>query len=139
MIRLPKSIGQSVSIVGAVIVGQAAVEAKLVSPAVVVIIAITEIASFAMTNQDFSNALRLWRFIFVFVSSVIGLFGLSLAGILLLNHLTDMEVYGIPYLSPYVGQDGQQLQDSLFRFPFPLQTNRPIDLKTKNKKRVGER
>ena len=60
-IRLPKTIGQAVSIVGAVIVGQAAVEAKLVSPAVVVIIAITAIASFAMPNQYFSNALRLWR------------------------------------------------------------------------------
>ncbi len=138
-IRLPKTIGQAVSIVGAVVVGQAAVDAKLVSPAVVVIIAITAISSFSMPNQDFSNALRLWRFAFVLLSSVIGLFGLTLGGIVLLNHFASMEVYGIPYLSPYVGQDGRQIEDSLFRFPFSSQIKRPISLKTKNKKRFGER
>lgn len=136
-IRLPKTIGQAVSIVGAVVVGQAAVDAKLVSPAVVVIIAITAISSFTMPNQDFSNALRLWRFVFVLVSSVIGLFGLTLGGLVLLNHFASMETFGIPYLSPFVGQDGQQLQDSLFRLPFSLQKKRPMSLKTKNRKRMG--
>lgn len=63
-LRIPRSIGQAISIVGTIIIGQSAVEAKLVSPAVVVIIAITSTASFVMPNQDFSNALRLWRFCF---------------------------------------------------------------------------
>jgi len=136
-IRLPKTIGQAVSIVGAVVVGQAAVDAKLVSPAVVVIIAITAISSFTMPNQDFSNALRLWRFIFVLASSIIGLFGLTLGGLILLNHFASMETYGIPYLSPFVGQEGQQLQDSLFRFRFSSMIKRPISLKTKNRRRFG--
>lgn len=135
-IRLPKTIGQVVSIVGAVVVGQAAVDARLVSPAVVVIVAITAISSFTMPNQDFSNALRLWRFIFVLISSVIGLFGLSLGGIVLMNHFASMETFGVPYLSPYVGQDGHQLQDSLFRLPFVSHRRRPFYLKTKNKKRI---
>jgi spore germination protein KA len=136
-IRLPKAIGQAVSIVGAVVVGQAAVDAKLVSPAVIVIIAITAISSFTMPNQDLSNALRLWRFVFVLISSVIGLFGLSLAAIVLLNHLAAIETFGVPYLTPYVGQEGRQLQDSLFRFPFSSHKTRPLYLKTKNKKRIG--
>lgn len=134
-LRLPKTIGQAVSIVGAVVVGQAAVEARLVSPAVVVIIAITAISSFAMPNQDFSNALRVWRFIFVITSSAIGLFGLSLGWIILLHHLSKMEVYGVPYMSPFVGEENKEMQDSIFRFPFSVQYKRPIELKAMNKRR----
>lgn len=136
-LRLPKAIGQAVSIVGAVVVGQAAVEARLVSPSVVVVIAITAISSFAMANQDFSNALRLWRLAFVILSSGLGLYGLSLGGIILLNHLSKMEVYGIPYMSPFVGEENKEMQDSLFRFPFSAQYKRPTGLKTTNKKRQG--
>ncbi len=134
-LRLPKAIGQAVSIVGALVVGQSAVEARLVSPAIVVVIAITAISSFAMVNQDFSNALRIWRFIFVLLSSAIGLFGLSLGGIILLNHLSKMEVYGVPYLSPFVGEDNKNMSDSLFRLPFFTQHKRPLGLKTKNKRK----
>lgn len=136
-LRLPKTIGQAVSIVGAVVVGQAAVDARLVSPAVVVIVSLTAISSFTMPNQDFSNALRLWRFAFVLVSSVIGLFGLSLGGILLLNHLSHMEIYGVPYMSPFVGEENKAMQDSIFRFPFSALYMRPVSLKTLNKKRQG--
>ena len=137
-LRLPKNIGQAVSIVGAVVVGQAAVDAKLVSPGVVVVISITAISSFTMPNQDFSNALRLWRFIFVIMSCIIGLFGLSLGGIILLHHLANLEVYGIPYLSPFVGEENKNMTDSIFRLPFPAQYNRPMSLKTRNKKRRGQ-
>ncbi len=137
-LRLPKTIGQAVSIVGAVVVGQAAVEARLVSPAVVVVIAATAVSSFAMPNQDFSNALRLWRFIFVIMSSFIGLFGLTISGIILLNHLSEMETYGIAYMSPFVGEDNKGMQDSLFRLPFSVNYKRPISLKTVNKKRQGQ-
>ena len=136
-LRLPKTIGLAVSVVGAVVVGQAAVDARLVSPAVVVIISITAISSFAMPNQDISNALRLWRFIFAVFSSIIGLYGLSIGAILLLHHLSSMEVFGVPYLSPFVGEEGKNLQDSIFRLPFFTQYKRPISLRTTNKKRRG--
>jgi len=136
-LRLPKSIGQAVSIVGAVVVGQAAIDARLVSPSVVVIIAITAIASYTMPNQDLSNAVRIWRFVFVVFSSIIGLFGLSLAGIILLHHLAKMEVYGLPYLSPFVGEENKDMQDSIFRLPFSSLYKRPISLKTSNKKRMN--
>lgn len=136
-LRLPKNIGQAVSVVGAVVVGQAAVEARLVSPAVVVIIAVTAISSFTMPNQDFSNALRLWRFIFAILSSIIGLYGLTIGAIILLNHLSSIEVFGVPYLSPFVGGEGKNLQDAIFRFPFSSMRKRPMNLRTTNKKRRG--
>ena len=135
--RMPKAIGQAVSIVGALIVGEAAVNAQFVSPAAVVIIAITAISSFVLPNQDFSNAIRLWRFIIVILSSLLGLYGLSLGSILLLYGLANMEVFGVPYLSPLVGNDYKQMQDTFARFPVWTFKNRPLSLRTKNKRRQG--
>ncbi|KUO77691.1 MAG: hypothetical protein APF77_13190 [Clostridia bacterium BRH_c25] len=135
-LRLPKAIGQTVSIVGALVVGQAAVEAKLVSPATVIIVAITAIAGFTMPNQDFSNALRIWRFLFVILSSIIGIFGLTFGLIFLLYHWCKMESYGVPYLDPFVANEDEQLKDTLFRFPNNIMKNRPSSLNTNNKKRM---
>lgn len=134
-LRLPKNIGQAVSVVGAVVVGRAAADARLVSPAVVVIIAVTAISAFTMPNQDFSNALRIWRFIFAVFSSIIGLYGLSIGAILLLIHLARMEVFGVPYLSPFAGGEGKNMEDAVFRFPFASHNKRPLNLRTTNKKR----
>ena len=134
-LRLPKIISQAVTIVGALVVGQAAVEAKLVSPAVVVIISMTAVASFTMPDQDFSNALRIWRFVIVILSSVAGLYGLSIGSLLLLIHWSKMESFGVPYLAPFVSVDDKQLQDTLYRLPFSSMYKRPIYLKTTNKKR----
>lgn len=135
-LRLPKTIGQTVSIVGALVVGQAAVEAKLVSPATVIIIAITAISGFTLPNQDFSNAIRIWRFILVIFSSFIGMFGLTFGLVFLLHHWCRMETYGVPYLDPFVANEDEQLQDTLFRFPQSLMKKRPSSLDTMNKKRM---
>ena len=138
-LRLPKNIGQAVSIVGAVVVGQAAVDARFVSPSVVVVISITAIASFTMPNQDFSNALRLWRAVFVLMSSAIGLFGLSIGGIMLLNHLSSIEIYGVPYLSPFAGRESEKIQNTIFRLPFWTQYKHYNNLKIKVNKRKCEK
>lgn len=138
-IRLPRTIGQSLSIVGAVVVGQSAVEAKLVSPAVVVMIAITAISTFVMPNQDFSNALRFWRLIIVILSSIAGLFGMSFGGLLLLYHLGTIDNYGVSYLSPFAPSDIMQFQDVFIRAPISFMKKRPITLKTTNKTRQGKR
>jgi spore germination protein KA len=82
--------------------------------------------------------LRLWRFIFVVLSSIIGLFGLTLGGIILLNHLAEIETYGVPYLSPFAGEENKMMKDAIFRLPFSLQYKRPISLRTTNKKRSGQ-
>lgn len=134
-IRLPKAIGQAVSIVGAIVVGQAAVEANLVSPAVVVMVALTAISSFAMPNQDLSNAVRLWRFIFVILSSIIGLFGMMMGFLILIFVLCKIEVLGVPYLAPFVASEYTDVDDTIFRFRVTSQKDRPFNLKTKDVER----
>lgn len=134
-LRLPRNIGQAVSIVGALVIGQAAVQAKLVSPAVVIIVAITGIAGFTMPSQDLSNALRFSRFVFSILASIMGLFGFTIGIILLLLHLCSMETYGVPYLSPFVANENWKIKDTIFRFPLFTLKKRPTDLKTTNQKR----
>lgn len=134
-LRLPKTIGQAVSIVGALVVGEAAVNAKLISPAVVVVIAITAISSFTMPNQDFSNALRLWRFVMAITGSMIGIFGISIGAVFLIYHLASIETFGVPYLSPYVASEGKDLGDSIIRIPLKFLKKRPLSLRTPNERR----
>ncbi|KAB3530770.1 spore germination protein [Alkaliphilus pronyensis] len=136
-IRLPRSIGQTVSIVGALIVGEAAVNAKLISPVVVIVIAATAISGFAMPDQDLSNALRIWRLILTVFASIIGLFGVSIGVLLLLFHLAKLESFGVPYLSPFVAQEGKQMEDSIVRLPLKYFQKRSISLQATNKKRQG--
>ncbi len=116
--RLPKTIGQTISIVGGLIIGEAAVSANFVSPAVVVIIAITGIAGFLMPNQDFSNALRLSRFALVILSGIAGLYGTTIGLILLFYYLSTLEPLGIPYFTPFASNEGKNLSiDTVARYP----------------------
>ncbi len=135
-LRLPKAIGQAVSIIGALVVGQAAVQAKLISPVVVIIVAATGICGFVMPNQDMSNAFRLFRLLFVISASISGLYGLSLTFVVLVYHLSTIETFGIPYLSPFVANEGRELmKDTLIRIPLFLMKKRPSSLKTTDKNR----
>lgn len=134
-LRLPKNIGQAVSIVGGLVVGEAAVNAKFISPAVVVVIAIAAIAGFTMPSQSFANSLRIWRFAMVILSSILGLVGMTFGAILLLFKLADMETFDVPYLAPFVGNDGNDLRDSIIRPPLYMVKNRPFMLRTLNKRR----
>jgi len=135
-IRLPQTIGQAISIVGAVIVGQAAVSAKLISPAVIVVVALTGIAGFTMPNQDFSNGVRIWRFILVLLSAICGMFGVAVGLLVMVYSMAKMETFGVPYLSPFVASDGREIYKNTFiRIPLFMQKKRPFELKTTNKKR----
>ena len=127
--RLPKSIGQAVSIVGALVVGQAAISAKILSPGVVIIIAAAGIAGFVIPSQDFANTLRVCRFILVFCSITSGLFGVSIGLIVMLYHLCTIEVFGVPYLSPFTSNDGKDmLNDTLIRKPWRKMKVRPENI-----------
>jgi spore germination protein KA len=138
-LRLPKTIGQAVSIVGALVVGQSAVEAKLISPATVVIIAITAITGFTMPSSDFSNASRVWRLVITILACLTGMYGLTMGLILLLHHWCSIETYGVPYLSPFVGSKISNHQDSLIRFPASAMKQRPQSTKPINKTRIKQR
>ena len=135
-LRLPRAIGQAVTVIGALVVGQAAVQAKLISPTVVIIIAVTGISGFTMPNQDHSNALRIMRLVFVIAASIAGLYGLSLAFIVMIYHLNTIETFGVPYFTPFAANEGQDIiNDTLIRMPLYRIKKRPSILKTANVKR----
>ena len=100
-IHLPKSIGQSVSIIGGIVVGTAAVEAGLISPAALIVVSLAGICGFALPNRDFAEAVRLCRFALAFLAAKAGLFGLTVGSIGLLIHLSRVESLGEPYLAPF--------------------------------------
>jgi len=132
-VRLPQTIGQAVSIVGTLVVGQAAVEANLISPAIVVVTALTGTTGFTIPNQDFTNAIRIWRVVMIISASILGLVGLSFATIYLIYHLCKLETYEIPYLSPFVSCDKYNFKDTVFRIPYMFNKKRPAYLEPLNK------
>lgn len=111
-IHLPQSIGQAVSIIGGIVVGTAAVEAKLVSPAALIVVSLAGICGFALPNRDFTEAVRLWRLGMTVLSSVAGLFGLTVGLIALIIHLAGLTSMGVAYLAPFSRIRGVQLYRS---------------------------
>jgi len=128
-VRIPGSIGSTIGIVGGIIIGQAAVEANLVSPIVVIIVAFTALCSFAVPNEEFATAFRLLKFVLIALSAWLGYFGV-LAGLLgILIHLSHLNSFGNPYLAPFVGADLNHYQDErdiLWRAPLRYLRKRPI-------------
>lgn len=100
-IALPQSIGQSLSIIGGLVVGTAAVEAKLISPTALIVVAAAGICGFALPARGLAEALRLWRFLLAVLASVGGLFGLTMGGLCLLVHLAGLDSMGESYLAPF--------------------------------------
>ena len=134
-LRLPGPIGATVSILGGLVVGNAAVEAHIVSPAVLIAVAIAGIAGYTQPSQDFGNALRLWRFLLAILASVGGLFGLSLGCAGLIYHLAGLESFGVPYLAPFTTGAGRSRgHPSLFRLPLPAMKWRDGAVNTKNRR-----
>lgn len=138
-LRLPKSTGQAVSIVGALVIGDAAISAKILSPGVVIIIAAAGITGFVIPSQDMSNTVRILRFILVITSIIGGLFGVSIGLILILYHLCTLEAFGVPYLSPFAANEGKQMiEDTILRFPWFKLKNRPQNISPIDSKRQGD-
>ena len=102
-IHLPQSIGQSVSIIGGIVVGTAAVEASLISPAALIAVSLAGICGFALPSRDFAQAARLFRFGFAILGAFAGLFGVTAGFIALLIHLAGLTSLDVPYLMPFSG------------------------------------
>lgn len=132
-LRLPPSIGQTVSILGGLVVGSAAVEARLISPAVLVVVAVAGIAGYTMPSQDLAGALRLWRFGMAVLGGLAGLFGVAVGTALLAGHLAGLESFGVAYLTPFAGPWAGR--EKLLRQPLPGDKLRPAHLRTTNRRK----
>ncbi|KRQ87776.1 Spore germination protein B1 [Caloramator mitchellensis] len=124
-IRLPRPIGSTIGIVGGLVIGQAAVSAGIVSPIMVIVVAITAIASFSITNYELATALRLLRFIFMIGASIYGLYGISLCYIGTLIYLVNLKSFGTPYLAPLAPLYLEDMVDSALKFPIKYIKKRP--------------
>jgi len=115
--RLPKQIGSAVSIVGALVIGQAAISAGIVSAPMVMVVAITGIASFMAPRYTIGIPIRLLRFPIMFLAGMMGLLGVILGMIIILNHLLNLRSFGVPYMSPLAPLKNSGLKDVLWRAP----------------------
>ncbi|MFC3745738.1 spore germination protein [Paenibacillus sp. GCM10012306] len=124
-LRMPKATGQAVSVVGTLVIGQAAVEAGIVSAAMVIVVAITAISTFTVPAYSMSIPIRILRFLFMIVAASFGLLGIFMAIFVLLLHLCALRSFGEPYLSPISPYRKIEMQDSLLRMPRWLMFRRP--------------
>lgn len=116
-IRVPNPAGSALSIVGALILGDAAVSAGIVSPIMIIIIAITAISSLPFSEFEFTNAIRLYRLIFMFGAAFMGLIGIVVVGIFFIIKLASTKSFGKPYLIPFSPTYIEGLKNSIVKFP----------------------
>ena len=100
-VHLPQSIGQSVSIIGGIVVGSAAVEAGLIAPMALITVSITGVCGFVLPNRDLAAAIRLCRFVIALLASFLGILGIVIGVAALVLHLVRLKSFGVPYLVPY--------------------------------------
>ncbi|SHK48787.1 spore germination protein [Tepidibacter formicigenes] len=140
-VRLPRAIGATIGIVGGLVIGQAAVQAGIVSPLMVIIVAVTAISSFATPSYNMAIGFRMLRFIFMFAASILGLYGIILAFLVILINLSNLRSFGIPYLSPLssIGENYKDLKDTLVRMPMSSMKFRPKIYTNKDSNRLDDK
>lgn len=135
-VRLPRPVGSAVSIVGALVVGQAAVEAGIISQAMVIVVAFTGIASFTIPAFNLAMVTRLLRFPMMIVAASLGIYGISIALVALGIHMCSLRTFGVPYMSPVAPAHPRSWISELFVLPFSLRKSRPNYLQKKDLKRM---
>jgi spore germination protein len=128
-IRLPRPVGQTIGIVGGLVIGDAAVRAGIVSPIMVIVVALTAIASFAIPSYSVSISIRILRFSMMIAASILGLYGMILFYILINTHLVGLRSFGCYYTAPIAPYQFANWLDLLFRAPISVLRKRSIELK----------
>lgn len=140
-VRLPGPIGATIGIVGGLVIGQAAVTAGIVGPIMVVVVALTAIASFAIPSYNMAIALRLYRFVIIFAAAFLGLYGIMLVTLYLIIHLCGLKSFGFPYLTPYTDfvKNFTDLKDTFLRGPLPTMHYRSVFADEGQKQRMRDK
>ncbi|MDQ1143891.1 spore germination protein KA [Bacillus sp. SORGH_AS 510] len=135
-IRLPSPVGQTIGVVGGIVIGTVVVQSNLISNMMVIVVALTGIASFINPSYEMSSAGRLLTYPIIVMASVFGLIGLEISYLLALTHLARMNTMGIPYF--YSGLSANTIKDTLFRGPIRSLKNRPKESMVQDKTRIGD-
>lgn len=135
-VRMPRAIGQAVSIVGALVLGQAAVEAGIISSAMVIVVAITGIASFVTPAFNMAISIRLLRFLLMFFAATFGFYGLAIIMIIMIAHLCSLRSFGVPYMAPLAPFIPADQKDAILRLPLWTFLTRPRLISQKNMTRM---
>ncbi|MDQ0722789.1 spore germination protein KA [Paenibacillus sp. W4I10] len=137
--RLPRALGQTVSVVGGLIIGDAAIRAGITSPTIIVTVAISVISSYILVNTVLSGATAHVRIGMLIISSILGLFGFMLGLFALLVHLVSLECYGVSYLSPVSPYIPGDFTQAVSMYPSMKRTKRPAALHTQDSTRGRKR
>jgi spore germination protein len=137
-IRLPKTVGQSVSILGALVIGQSAVEAGIVSAPMVIVVSITGIALFTIPRFNFAISVRMLRFPMFILAGLFGLFGLVVGTVWLLAHLCHLRSFGVPYLAGVAPYHKSDKKDVFIRAPWWKMISRPASTSRSWDQRMGK-
>ena len=137
-LRFPSNYGAAISILGAIILGQAAVDAGIASPVIIIIIAITFIASLAFTDVEVSNALRYFTFLFLILSSIYGLYGIFIGLMFFLIYMCSIDSFKKPYFAPFAPFNKTYFFNSVFKKSIKDDKKRSELLTNKNMKKQGD-
>ncbi|WP_432661857.1 spore germination protein [Wukongibacter baidiensis] len=124
-VRMPRAVGAAISIVGALVLGEAAVQAGIVSPVMVIVVSLTAISSFVFPTYNMAIAVRMLRFVLMILSATFGLYGMALGLIGVVLHLCSLRSLGIPYMSPMAPFNWSDQKDTISRFPLWSMFYRP--------------
>ncbi len=137
-VRMPRVIGPTISIVGALVLGQAAVEAGIVSAVIVIIVSLTALSSFALPNYTMSNCIRVIRFVLMLLAAIFGFYGVFIGLIVLVLHLCKLKSIGVPYMTPIAPTSKNGIRDAIIRAPIWDIKDRPPTISNEKSPRVDD-
>ncbi|ULL16220.1 spore germination protein [Paenibacillus sp. H1-7] len=137
-VRLPSSIGQILTVVGGLVIGDAAIRSGLVSPSVVVVGAITAVSGATLVNQSLSTVISIVRLVIFLLSAFLGMYGMILSLILLLFYMSKLQSFGVPYLAPLSPVSFKDLAISFLKIPYNKMKKRPSNLSTLDSDHQGD-
>lgn len=136
-IRIPGIIGNTLGIIGALILGEAAVTANIVSPVLIIIVAVTGLSNFAIPNYSLAFGVRLTRFYYIIAGALLGFYGIALAMVAFMLMLVNIKSFGIPFFS-IIAPRSKKSKDTILRWPLWMQESRPDFLNTLDRRRQPE-